>query len=298
MLLQLTLAGLAAVGTEGDGCQAAIERWCPVAYNKGHVKNVPACLACVKVEWTKLQANCSTMDKADGKCGTSPPTPPAPGPPLPPTPPLPPPSPDDPLPVHEVVQQLGVGLDASWTKFGSEINSFTKQWPLDMRSRGFRSVRIRAATDTWAEFVAETDGIYMIRESLAAGLVAVLAYQHPDLHTVMNEATRLKTVAWWRDAANALRNDSHSLVFNTFIEVHPNNTLPYPPLFNAWTADIATAVRETNPTRVLILAPPGPDVTNLANLTVPADCGEYCMAEWHDWAGGPRYSNQDAWKVW
>lgn len=127
----------------------------------------------------------------------------------------------------------------------------------------------------------------MIRESLAAGLVVVLAYQHPDLDTIMNEATRLKTVAWWRDAAAALRNDSHALVFNTFIEVHPNNTLPSPPLFNAWTADIAAAVRETNPTRVLILAPPGPDLTNLVNLTAPKDCGGYCMAEWHDWAGGP-----------
>jgi hypothetical protein len=119
-MLQLAVVALSAVAKAGGGCQVSLEEWCPEVYNKGHVKYRQACLACVKAEWPKLQANCSTLNKAESKCGGEGPAPPPP--PTPPSPPLPPPSPDEPLTVAQVVQRLGVGLDSSWTKFGSEVS--------------------------------------------------------------------------------------------------------------------------------------------------------------------------------
>ena len=100
LVLLLALRVSAETNSHGEGCEKLLDHLCEGWKTGG----VAACEACVKTNWPQLEANCTTMDKADKRCEQYNAPTPAPPTPLRPTPapaaptPAPPPVPTGPLP--------------------------------------------------------------------------------------------------------------------------------------------------------------------------------------------------------
>ncbi|HFB39471.1 MAG TPA: hypothetical protein ENJ76_03560, partial [Oceanithermus sp.] len=79
-------------------------------------------------------------------------------------------------PSSAYVGRMGVGVDANWAAFRWEIQAFDEKIPRDFRAMGFAHARIRA------KGVGAPDSAYLdhlervVRASLRAGLLPVLAY--------------------------------------------------------------------------------------------------------------------------
>ena len=56
---------------------------------------------------------------------------------------------------------------------------------------------------------------------------------------------------------------------------------------------MVTAIRQTNPTRILMMSPRvRSDAQYLSELKVPTQANGYMMAEWHFYASGPSKENE------
>lgn len=188
----------------------------------------------------------------------------------------------------EYVAKLGVGLDVDWSKTGSGQDSYAPKMVTDFRARGLGHVRIRVKDAVSDSLLAGLDA--QISDCLAAGLVPVLAYQADAFKTAPNADTQAAFVAWWRTMAEHFAAAPSALSFDLLIE--PSDALngDSAALNRAYAAAIA-AIRATNPTRVVFLAPRvRSDPSNLSELELPAGDPQLA-AEWHFYAAGPSKTN-------
>ena len=195
--------------------------------------------------------------------------------------------PDAPIAARDMQRLLGKGFDVRWAEFDPDMATYSAQKPQMCRQRGFANARIRADAElTNQTFAAHLDRV--IADTLAAGLVAILAKKGDALKENPQSAAALSDyTSWWGAAAQRYANVSHRLMFDLMVE--PAKALGQDlDRLNYVYAQAVAAIRPSNPTRILSLAPghiASPEY--FGKLQIPAAAFPYAMGEWHDFAAGP-----------
>jgi len=177
-----------------------------------------------------------------------------------------------------------VGIDVSWASFKKSIEAYDAGEPADFRAIGFDHVRIRTglpATPNNLDYLER-----LVRDSLAVGLTPVLAYG-PPLNQDPSLAAVEKAAAWWRVVATRFAGYPPQLSFDLFIEPGKKMNDHLDVLRDYYRRALA-AVRQTNPTRVVFLAPrhaAHPEFLPELDDLFAAD--NYLAAEAHFYASGP-----------
>ena len=144
---------------------------------------------------------------------------------------------------------------------------------------GFRHVRIPIRWDTPER--AQRDAPYTIDPAFLArikmvvddarrqGLYAIINMHHHE--AIFEDPARVKPrfLAQWAQIAGYFKDYDEKLLFEVFNEPHGNLT---PELWNAYFAEALAIIRQTNPTRAVLLdAPMYGSLAGLAHLKVPDD---------------------------
>jgi len=177
-----------------------------------------------------------------------------------------------------------VGIDVNWASFQKSINAYSAREPADFRTAGFDHVRIRTGRPATPDFLDYLERV--VQDSLTAGLTPVLAYA-PALNQDPGPATVEKAVAWWKVVAERFADYPPQLSFDLFIEPGKQMNDHLDVLRDYYRRALA-AVRQTNPTRVVFLAPrraAHPEFLPELDDLFASD--HYLAAESHFYASGP-----------
>ena len=205
-----------------------------------------------------------------------------------------PPTLDDPISPQDYVQMLKPGFDVNWTKNASQAALYSEELLLKIKAKGFNHIRLRTNLESAEEYINLSDNI--VRDCLKHDVIPILAFggqameENPDSTNIAN------FVQWWRTVAEHYQNYSHKVAFNLLIEI--SGELKYlPDTLNSIYEKTVSAIRETNPTRLIIIAPRM--LSNpfyLHELKIPSQANGYLFWEWHFYASGPSKTNED--KLW
>ncbi len=194
-----------------------------------------------------------------------------------------------PLTPSEYQKMLGKGMDVSWVQFKKDIKTYNIKEAEDFRKMGFTHVRIRVSADATPELFAQLDRV--INDCLAVGLIPVVAYQGGYFEEDPTNENMEKVVDWWKKVAEHYENYPPLLSFDILIEVS-GELSKEPDTLNELYEKTVSAIRETNPTRIIFISPvdcSNPD--DLKELKIPDEADGYLMAEWHFYAAGPSKTN-------
>ena len=189
---------------------------------------------------------------------------------------------------------LGRGMDVDWVKTPARLRLYSPDLPRAFAARGLSHVRIRmrdAATPEYLDHVEQA-----VRDSLDAGLTPVLAYQADAFKKAPTEENMRAFVDNWAALAKRFAGYPPELSFDLIIEVTDALKREPDTLNRAYEAAV-TAIRRTNPTRIIFISPvvrSAPE--KLPLLKIPSQANGYLMAEWHFYASGPSPNNPK--KLW
>jgi len=185
---------------------------------------------------------------------------------------------------QDYVSRMVVGIDVNWASFQKSINAYSAREPADFHAAGFDHVRIRTGRPATPDFLDYLERV--VQDSLTAGLTPVLAYA-PALNQDPGPAAVEKAVAWWQAVAERFADYPPQLSFDLFIEPGKKMNYRLDVLRDYYRRALAT-VRQTNPTRVVFLAPrhaAHPEF--LPELDGLFTTDRYLAAEAHFYASGP-----------
>lgn len=189
----------------------------------------------------------------------------------------------------QYVARMGTGIDVDWSKTKKGRDAYRTGTAQAFADRGFGHVRIRVKDAADAELFASLDT--QVDECIAAGIMPVIAYQADAFKNTPDAAHRAQVVAWWQAVAARYADRSPLLAFDIVIEPTDALNRDSAPL-NALYRDVIAAIRTTNPTRVVAVAPRlRSDPAYLTELDRDLFADGYVMAEWHFFAAGPSKTN-------
>ncbi|MEQ2564330.1 cellulase family glycosylhydrolase [Ventrimonas sp. CLA-AP-H27] len=184
---------------------------------------------------------------------------------------------------------LGRGMDVTWSEFRKQTETYSEQMVKDFKQAGVDHVRIRVKDEANDALFQNLDR--QILDCLNNGVIPVLAYQAHEFKVNPTEQTMTDVTAWWRTVAEHYRNVSHLLSFDLMIE-SSDAVNKQPETLNQLYEQTVSAIRETNPDRIIIISPRlRSDPTYLHELRIPSSHNGYLMAEWHFYASGPDKTN-------
>lgn len=189
---------------------------------------------------------------------------------------------------------LGVGLDVDWAKTMDGMEYYSPKAAKEFYDRGFRHVRIRVLNDVDEDLLSKLDE--RIQDSLKAGLIPIIAYQANEFKTKADEESMNRAIAWWETVATRFSAASPLVSFDLIIEV-TDALNKHGELLNSFYEKAVTAIRKTNPKRIIFISPrirSSPEY--LSELVIPSGNNGYLMAEWHFYAAGPSKTNKN--KLW
>jgi Cellulase (glycosyl hydrolase family 5) len=131
---------------------------------------------------------------------------------------------------------------------------------------------------------------------LRQDLTPILAYQAKAFKQTPGPKQIENVAAWWDTVATRLKDRSPRLAFDILIE--PTEAVNKDPVaLNAMYEASVTAIRRTNPTRNLFIAPRvRSNPAYLSELKWPSKANRHVLAEWHFYASGPSKTNPE--KLW
>ncbi len=184
---------------------------------------------------------------------------------------------------------LGKGMDVDWSKTSEGRKFYNEKTVEDFKKAGVDHVRIRVKDEANEELFKSLDK--QIEDCLANGVIPIIAYQADEFKTSPTQENIDKVVTWWTTVAERYKDQSYLLAFNLIIE--PSDNLnKQPEVLNNIYEQLVSAVRETNPSRIIIIAPVyRSNPYYLQYLDIPSDHNNYLMAEWHFYASGPDKTN-------
>ena len=193
-------------------------------------------------------------------------------------------------------QMLGKGMDVDWCKTAAGKSLYNAEVPKDFKDAGISHVRIRVKDAATEELLALLDR--QVRDCLAAGLIPIIAYQADELKNDPSDKNLQQVEAWWKTVAEHFQDTSFLLSFDLIIEV-TDALKNEPDRLNEIYERLVSAVRETNPERIIMISPRmRSDAAYLQDLEIPSASNGYLMAEWHFYASGPsRESPRKLWTV-
>lgn len=203
---------------------------------------------------------------------------------------------------------LQTGMDVDWAKTASGRVAYQHSHdqgvnvPRLFRERGLRHVRIRIKDDvrdpstelTGRTLLEEVRNI--VDDSLAAGMIPVLAYQaKPFKLNPTDDAVLNDVIDWWVTVAKAFKDYPYALSYDLIIET-TDEVKKHNDRLNLLYEKATAAIRAIDEKRIVIVAANKiSSPYELENLIVPEPT-DYMMAEWHFYAAGPSRDNPK--KLW
>lgn len=172
---------------------------------------------------------------------------------------------------------LGKGMDVDWSKTKKGQETFHKTIVKDFKNAGINHVRIRVKDNVSQDLFYHLDE--QIRACLEAGIIPIIAYQANGFKNSASDEDMDKVVEWWSAVAEHYKNESYLLSFDMMIEC-TDALNKQPDKLNELYEKVVTAIRQTNPTRILMMSPRvRSDAQYLSELKVPTQANGYMMAE-------------------
>lgn len=185
-------------------------------------------------------------------------------------------------------------MDVDWSKTKKGQETFHKTIVKDFKNAGINHVRIRVKDNVSQDLFYHLDE--QIRACLEAGIIPIIAYQANGFKNSASDEDMDKVVEWWSAVAEHYKNESYLLSFDMMIEC-TDALNKQPDKLNELYEKVVTAIRQTNPTHILMMSPRvRSDAQYLSELKVPTQANGYMMAEWHFYASGPSKENER--KLW
>lgn len=201
---------------------------------------------------------------------------------------------DFPVSPWDYQKMLGRGMDVDWSKTRQGRMYYNTTTVLDFKAAGVSHVRIRVADDISEELLNGLEK--QVQDCLDNQLIPIIAYQADDFKNDPDADNLAKVVEWWSAVARRFQNFSHLLAFDILIEA-TDAVNKQPDKLNQLYELAVTAIRKTNPDRIIIISPRlRSDPAYLAELKIPSQHNGYLMAEWHFYAAGPSKTNER--KLW
>lgn len=199
-------------------------------------------------------------------------------------------------PIQPVQYQkiLGKGMDVDWSKTKKGREAYSAKVVKDFKKAGISHVRIRIKDEISEQLLESLDK--QVNDCLAQGIIPIIAYQANGFKNDVSEEEMNRVVEWWTAMAEHYQTASYFLSFDMMIEC-TDALNKNPEKLNELYEKVVTAIRKTNPKRILMMSPRvRSDAQYLSELVIPTHANGYMMAEWHFYASDPSKENER--KLW
>lgn len=189
-------------------------------------------------------------------------------------------------------QMLKKGIDVDWwersekNKYGAYSETAVKRFA----EQGIKHVRFRLHHYHFTD--EDFKRLFsQINTCMQYDLIPIIAFSAKPYKENLNTGEHEKVVKWWKIMAERCKNLSPLVSFNLIVEPSDQVKKNVAEL-NSLYEDCVTAIRKTNPKRIVFIAPPKlSHPEGLKDLKIPSMGNGYLMAEWHFFAAGPSKSN-------
>ena len=189
-------------------------------------------------------------------------------------------------------QMLKKGIDVDWwgrsekNKYGAYSETAVKRFA----QQGIKHVRFRLHHYHFTD--EDFKRLFsQINTCMQYELIPIIAFSAKPYKENPNAGEHEKVVEWWKRMAEKCKNLSPMVSFNLIVEPSDQVKKDVEEL-NSLYEDCVTAIRKTNPKRIVFIAPPKlSHPEGLKDLKIPSMGNGYLMAEWHFYAAGPSKSN-------
>ena len=189
-------------------------------------------------------------------------------------------------------QMLKKGIDVDWwgrsekNKYGAYSETAVKRFA----QQGIKHVRFRLHHYHFTD--EDFKRLFsQINTCMQYELIPIIAFSAKPYMENPNAGEHEKVVEWWKRMAEKCKNLSPMVSFNLIVEPSDQVKKDVAEL-NSLYEDCVTAIRKTNPKRIVFIAPPKlSHPEGLKDLKIPSMGNGYLMAEWHFYAAGPSKSN-------
>ena len=189
-------------------------------------------------------------------------------------------------------QMLKKGIDVDWwgrsekNKYGAYSETAVKRFA----QKGIKHVRFRLHHYHFTD--EDFKRLFsQINTCMLYDLIPIIAFSAKPYKENPNTGEHEKVVEWWKRMAEKCKNLSPLVSFNLIVEPSDQVKKDVEEL-NSLYEDCVTAIRKTNPKRIVFIAPPKlSHPEGLKDLKIPSMGNGYLMAEWHFYAAGPSKSN-------
>ena len=189
-------------------------------------------------------------------------------------------------------QMLQKGIDVDWwgrsekNKYGAYSETAVKRFA----QQGIKHVRFRLHHYHFTD--EDFKRLFsQINTCMQYELIPIIAFSAKPYKENPNTGEHEKVVKWWKIMAERCKNLSPLVSFNLIVEPSDQVKKDVAEL-NSLYEDCVTAIRKTNPKRIVFIAPPKlSHPEGLKDLKIPSMGNGYLMAEWHFYAAGPSKSN-------
>ena len=189
-------------------------------------------------------------------------------------------------------QMLKKGIDVDWwgrsekNKYGAYSETAVKKFA----QQGIKHVRFRLHHYHFTD--EDFKRLFsQINTCMQNDLIPIIAFSAKPYKENPNTGEHEKVVEWWKRMAEKCKNLSPMVSFNLIVEPSDQVKKDVEEL-NSLYEDCVTAIRKTNPKRIVFIAPPKlSHPEGLKDLKIPSMGNDYLMAEWHFYAAGPSKSN-------
>lgn len=201
---------------------------------------------------------------------------------------------DSPISPGQYQKMLGRGMDVDWSKTGDGRKYYSEAAAKKFKQAGISHVRIRVKDPASDKLFQKLDE--QIHDCIRYGLIPVLAYQADEFKNSVSDESMDGAAGWWKTVAEHYKGESYLLSFDLMIECS-DALNKQPQKLNEYFEKAVSAVRETNPERIIMMSPRvRSDPAYLKELEIPSQANGYMMAEWHFYASGPSKENER--KLW
>lgn len=190
---------------------------------------------------------------------------------------------------EEMAAKMGLGMNVGWVRNAAKMRKYSRYEVEQWAAKGLGHVRMRVDPVN-----GPIEGIWdhldqCIRDVLSNGMVAVVCYQPfdwLDKPTAENLAT---WVDWWETFAIRYQDYPDDLIINLMKENKGPSSSDDGSLLNEAYELLVSTIRQTNPTRIIILEPQRRgDPYRFNRLAYPSQGNGFIMGEWHEgYAAGP-----------
>ena len=189
-------------------------------------------------------------------------------------------------------QMLKKGIDVDWwgrsekNKYGAYSETAVKRFA----QQGIKHVRFRLHHYRFTD--EDFKRLFsQINTCMQNELIPIIAFSAKPYKENPNAEEHKKVVEWWKTMAERCKDLSPKVSFDLIVEPSDQVKKDVAEL-NSLYEDCVTAIRKTNPKRIIFIAPPKlSHPEGLRELKIPSSGNGYLMAEWHFFAAGPSKSN-------